>query len=75
MRYAPKTDILVVADHSSDGTGKLADEMLYENAQIHVLHHPGKVGRGFITLPPTLESAILLSLGSLHFGFDYSSGA
>jgi len=44
--YAPKTDILIVDDNSPDGTGDLADEIHDRNAQVHVLHRPGKQGLG-----------------------------
>jgi dolichol-phosphate mannosyltransferase len=43
---APETDILIVDDNSPDGTGKLADEIRIENAQVNVLHRPGKQGLG-----------------------------
>jgi dolichol-phosphate mannosyltransferase len=44
--YAPETDILIVDDNSPDGTGDLADEIHDQNAQVHVLHRPGKQGLG-----------------------------
>lgn len=44
--YAPETDILIVDDHSPDGTGELADQLAQENAHVHVLHRPGKLGLG-----------------------------
>jgi len=44
--YAPETDILIVDDHSPDGTGELADQLQQENARVHVLHRPGKLGLG-----------------------------
>jgi dolichol-phosphate mannosyltransferase len=44
--YAPETDILIVDDHSPDGTGALADQLCQENARVHVLHRPGKLGLG-----------------------------
>jgi dolichol-phosphate mannosyltransferase len=40
------TDILVVDDHSPDGTGELADRLAAENPRIQVLHRPGKQGLG-----------------------------
>src|SRR5260370_12612551 len=42
--YAPQTDMLIVDDHSPDGTGELADQLCQENARVHVLHRPGKLG-------------------------------
>src|SRR5258708_39303381 len=44
--YAPQTDMLIVDDHSPDGTGELADQLCQENARVHVLHRPGKLGLG-----------------------------
>ncbi len=44
--YAPETDILIVDDKSPDGTGKLADELHNQNAQVQVLHRLGKLGLG-----------------------------
>jgi len=44
--YAPQADILIVDDHSPDGTGELADQLQQENARVHVLHRPGKLGLG-----------------------------
>src|ERR1044071_825642 len=37
--------VLVVDDHSPDGTGELADELSYEHpGRVFVLHRPGKQG-------------------------------
>ena len=44
--FVPDTDVLIVDDHSSDGTGKLADEIHEENPQVNVLHREGKLGLG-----------------------------
>jgi len=44
--FAPDTDVLIVDDNSSDGTGKLADEIHEENPQVKVLHREGKLGLG-----------------------------
>ena len=44
--YAPETDVLIVDDNSPDGTGKLADEIHQQNAQVNVLHRAGKLGLG-----------------------------
>ncbi|MDO5098229.1 MAG: polyprenol monophosphomannose synthase [Corynebacterium sp.] len=41
---APEVDILIVDDNSPDGTGKTADEMAANDANIHVLHREGKGG-------------------------------
>nr|BBH94952.1 dolichyl-phosphate beta-D-mannosyltransferase [Thermogemmatispora argillosa] len=46
FRYAPETDVLIVDDHSPDGTGELAEELAREDARVHVLHRPGKLGLG-----------------------------
>ncbi|MFD7444912.1 polyprenol monophosphomannose synthase [Streptomyces sp. NPDC059909] len=42
----PEADILVADDNSPDGTGKIADEIAGEDAQVHVLHRKGKEGLG-----------------------------
>lgn len=39
-------DVLVVDDHSPDGTGELADQLVAQNSRIHVLHRKGKQGLG-----------------------------
>jgi len=44
--YVPETDVLIVDDHSPDGTGALADAIHNENPQVKVLHRPGKLGLG-----------------------------
>jgi dolichol-phosphate mannosyltransferase len=44
--YAPLTDVLIVDDHSPDGTGELADELHKTDVRVHVLHRAGKLGLG-----------------------------
>jgi len=39
-------DLLVVDGNSTDGTGKIADELAGKHPQIHVLHEPKKNGLG-----------------------------
>ena len=39
-------DILIIDDHSPDGTGILADEIAKADPQVHVLHRAGKEGLG-----------------------------
>jgi dolichol-phosphate mannosyltransferase len=39
-------DLLVVDDHSPDGTGDLADRLARQQSTVHVLHRPGKSGLG-----------------------------
>jgi dolichol-phosphate mannosyltransferase len=41
-----EADILVVDDHSPDGTGELADRLADADPQVHVLHRPQKEGLG-----------------------------
>src|SRR6266446_1244117 len=43
---APESDILIVDDNSTDGTGELANQMHTENPQVNVIHRPGKLGLG-----------------------------
>lgn len=42
----PESDILIVDDNSTDGTGKLADQIHAENPQVNVIHRPSKLGLG-----------------------------
>jgi glycosyltransferase involved in cell wall biosynthesis len=42
----PGADILVVDDHSPDGTGEMADRLAAADPRVHVLHRPGKEGLG-----------------------------
>ena len=44
--YAPLTHVLIVDDHSPDGTGELADNFQKNDARVHVLHRAGKLGLG-----------------------------
>jgi dolichol-phosphate mannosyltransferase len=43
---APQVDVLVVDDHSPDGTGELADAVAARDARVHVRHRAGKLGLG-----------------------------
>jgi len=42
----PEADLLVVDDHSPDGTGEFADELAQADRRVHVLHRAGKQGLG-----------------------------
>ena len=42
----PQSDILIIDDNSTDGTGQLADAIHAEHSQIHVIHRPHKLGLG-----------------------------
>jgi dolichol-phosphate mannosyltransferase len=42
----PMLNVLVVDDNSPDGTGKIADDLCAQFANIHVLHRPSKLGLG-----------------------------
>ncbi|GGK75769.1 polyprenol monophosphomannose synthase [Ornithinimicrobium pekingense] len=42
----PAADVLVLDDNSPDGTGQVADRLAARDAQVHVLHRPGKEGLG-----------------------------
>ncbi len=46
LRAAPGADILVIDDHSPDGTGALVDEIGARHPQVRALHRPGKLGLG-----------------------------
>ena len=41
-----RIDVLVVDDHSPDGTGDLADRLSSESDRVHVIHRSGKQGLG-----------------------------
>jgi len=38
--------IIIVDDHSPDGTGELADELAARHSSVHVIHRTGKLGLG-----------------------------
>jgi dolichol-phosphate mannosyltransferase len=42
----PQADVLVIDDNSPDGTGELADQLVHEDARVHVLHRADKLGLG-----------------------------
>ena len=42
----PEANLLVVDDHSPDGTGELADSLAAANPRVEVLHRPAKQGLG-----------------------------
>ncbi len=46
FRVVPEVDVLIVDDNSPDGTGELADGIAEEDARVHVMHRPGKMGLG-----------------------------
>jgi dolichol-phosphate mannosyltransferase len=42
----PSAEVLIIDDHSPDGTGEVADQLAKMDPRIHVLHRPGKLGLG-----------------------------
>lgn len=46
LRSIPDVHMLIVDDHSPDGTGQIADEMSVEWPNVQVLHRPAKQGLG-----------------------------
>ena len=46
MKLPVAVEVLVVDDHSPDGTGQLADEIAARNPAVHVLHRKLKNGLG-----------------------------
>lgn len=42
----PRVEVLIVDDHSPDGTGDIVAGMGRENSKIHLLRRPGKMGLG-----------------------------
>jgi dolichol-phosphate mannosyltransferase len=45
-RAQPDVDVLVVDDHSPDGTGRIADELAAADSRVQVLHRAAKGGLG-----------------------------
>ena len=41
-----RLEVLVVDDHSPDGTGRLADALVAKQPRMHVLHREAKLGLG-----------------------------
>ncbi len=50
FRVQPRCDLLIVDDHSPDGTGAWCDEVAKRDSRVHVIHRPGKAGLGTATL-------------------------
>jgi len=46
LEQLPEASVLVVDDHSPDGTGELADTLAAREPRVSVLHRPGKEGLG-----------------------------
>ncbi|MCZ2340792.1 MAG: polyprenol monophosphomannose synthase [Bacteroidales bacterium] len=44
--FVPQANILVVDDHSPDGTGTIVEALANADPRIQVLHRPGKLGLG-----------------------------
>ena len=44
--HLPEADLLVIDDHSPDGTGELADQLASRDPKLRVLHRAGKLGLG-----------------------------
>src|SRR5437868_215307 len=44
--FEPTAHVLVIDDHSPDGTGQLADQLAAADPRIHVIHRAGKLGLG-----------------------------
>lgn len=49
-RHAPQADVLVIDDHSPDGTGELCDRRAESDPRLHCLHRTGKLGLGTATI-------------------------
>jgi dolichol-phosphate mannosyltransferase len=45
-RYAPQTDLLIIDDHSPDGTGEVADALRERFPNVSTMHRAGKLGLG-----------------------------
>jgi dolichol-phosphate mannosyltransferase len=46
LRCVPETDLLIIDDHSPDGTGQVVDELAARIPQVKVVHRAGKLGLG-----------------------------
>ena len=46
LRCVPTTDLLIIDDHSPDGTGQVVDALAARDPRIHALHREGKLGLG-----------------------------
>lgn len=42
----PETDLLIIDDHSPDGTGELVDQLAATRPYLRAIHRPGKLGLG-----------------------------
>jgi dolichol-phosphate mannosyltransferase len=49
-RFTPHAAVLVIDDNSPDGTGRIADELKAELADVEVIHRAGKLGLGTAVL-------------------------
>lgn len=45
-RHCPNVNVLVVDDHSPDGTGKVLDEIAITEGRLKIIHRPRKLGLG-----------------------------
>lgn len=60
----PQADVLVIDDHSPDGTGEWCEALARTNPQVHCIRRPGKLGLG---------SAVLDSLNyALAGNYDFA---
>ncbi|MCE5301865.1 MAG: polyprenol monophosphomannose synthase [Planctomycetaceae bacterium] len=50
FRFVPNVDLLVIDDHSPDGTGDWVDRKRTEDPRVACLHRPGKLGLGTATV-------------------------
>lgn len=46
LRGVGDVDILIVDDNSPDGTGRMVDDLMVNDARLHILHRSGKMGLG-----------------------------
>ena len=46
LTAVPRAHVLIVDDASPDGTGDVAEQLASEDARVHVIHRPAKLGLG-----------------------------
>jgi dolichol-phosphate mannosyltransferase len=64
LEQDPRLEVLIVDDHSPDGTGDLAEALAQSDRRVHVVHRAGKLGLG--------TAYVAGFRYALEHGFDYA---